>query len=173
MKSNSPEDIRKFFAHSDWLDRMVLRPLSHITDNWETSWDPLTRRYQPEPFSFANDLNQAINHIATCVRPLRYHHHEDITAERLLTEKSWPIQKKGGRWIGADYASILEQGAFRDLYQKDLISAAAGRVHAALDRGQEHVDIMEEGHLRMLAGLLTIIIYHRYCDGTSLLTETE
>lgn len=79
--------------------------------------------------------------------------------------------KKGSRWIGADYASILEQGGFKDSDQLDLIQAAAGRVHAAFDFGQTHFDEMDDGHQTMLAALMTIIIYHRYVDGTALIVE--
>jgi len=43
--------------------------------------------------------------------------------------------------MGADYASILEQGAFDDLDQKNLIAAAAGRVHTALAMGKSMLTI--------------------------------
>ena len=168
MESHPADDIREFFAWSGWLDYMVLRPLSHIAWNWEIRWDHDENRYRPEANSFADDLNAVIELLATCPRPLKYHAHEDTLAERVLIHLKWPIQKKGGRWIGADYPSILEQGAFDDLDQRSLIAAATGRVHAALDHGQMNFDDMEEGHLHILAALLSIIIYHRDCDGTSL-----
>jgi hypothetical protein len=172
-KRHSAEDIRGFFAWSEFLDRMVLRPLSHIAGNWETSWDHDERRYRPELFSFADDLNHVIELVAICPRPRRYHDNEDALAERVVRDLRWPIQKKRGRWRGADYGAILEQGAFRDLNQRDLITAAAGRVHAALDYGQTHCDKMEDGHLFMLAALLSIIIYHGHSAGTSLLVEID
>lgn len=171
MKLHPPEKLRDFFAHSDCLDRMSLRPLSHIAPNWETEWDSEHRRYSPERRSFAEDLNAVIELLALRPRPSNYHDHEDTLAENVVREHNWPIQKKAGRWVGADYQLILEQGAFRDLRQEDLISAGAGRVHAALDHGQRHFDSMEEGHLNMLAALISIIIYHRYCAGLSLLRE--
>jgi len=68
MRAYPASDIRDFFADSDCLDYLVLRPLSHITSNWETRWDDETWRYQPEPLSFAGDLNQVIEFIATVVR---------------------------------------------------------------------------------------------------------
>ena len=34
------------------------------------------------------------------------------------------------------------------------------------DHGQAHFDTMEEGHQAMLAALMTIITYHRDCNGT-------
>ncbi|WP_158515683.1 hypothetical protein [Pararhizobium polonicum] len=37
-----------------------------------------------------------------------------------------------------------------------------------MDFGQFHFDDMEEGHLNMLAGLITIIIFQRDCDGSAL-----
>jgi hypothetical protein len=171
MASHSTDDVREFFAWSSWLDHMVLRPLSHIAWNWETRWDRDEKRYRPEHNSFAEDLNAVIELIAECPRPFKYHAHEDSLAERALIQLKWPIQKKGGRWIGADYSSILEQGAFNDLDQRSLIAAATGRVHAALDHKQTSFDDMEEGHLYILAALLSIIIYHRECDGTSLLVR--
>ena len=171
MRAHPANDIRDFFAHSDCLDYLVLRPLSHITSNWETRWNDEAWRYQREPFSFAADLNQVIECVATSPRPPKYHTNEDVLVKRVLHELKWPIQKKGNRWIGADYASMLEQGGFRDLDQKNLIAAATGRVHAALDYGQPHFDQMETRHRHMLTALLTIIIYHRYCDGSSLLQE--
>lgn len=145
---------------------MTLRPLSHITLSWETQWDFENERYKPEYDSFADDLNVVIEQLAMCARPASYHSHEDQLAENTLRQLRWPIQKKNGRWIGADYANILEQGAFGAM--PDLISAACGRVHAALDHGQTHFDEMEDAHLAMLAALITIIIYHRDCNGMSL-----
>jgi hypothetical protein len=171
MQSHSFDDIRKFFAWSNWLDHLVLRPLSHIACNWEIRWDHDEKRYRPESSSFAEDLNAVIELVASCPRPLKYHEHEDTLAKRVITQLKWPIQKKGGRWIGADYPSILEQGAFDDFDQKNLIAAAAGRVNAAMDRGQKEFDDVEEGHLYILSALLSIIIYHRSCDGTSLMVE--
>jgi Methylase-associated X1 len=137
--------------------------------DWETCWNDEARRYQPEPFSFAADLNQVIECMATSPRPPKYHTNEDVLVEGILHELKWPIQKKGNQWTGADYASMLEQGGFRDLDQKNLIAAATGRVHAALDYGQLHFDEMHTRHRHMLTALLTIIIYHRYCDGSSFL----
>ncbi len=173
MTVRSADDVRDFFAWSEWLDRAVLRPLSHIASNWEVRWSHSERRYVPEPHSFADDLNAVIDLIAVCPPPSRYHDHEDVIAERVVQDLKWPIQKKGGRWVGEDYAAILEQGAFRDLDQRDLIAAASGRVRAALAYGQEQFDEMEDGHFSMLAALMTIIIYHRDCDGVSLLTEED
>ncbi|MBB4402945.1 MULTISPECIES: hypothetical protein [Rhizobium/Agrobacterium group] len=164
----TPEQVRNFFARSDLLDRMTLRPLSHITTSWECAWNRETDQYEPEVDSFAADLNAVIDLVATCERPARYHDHEDTLAERTLRELKWPIQKKGAQWHGADYQAVLEQGAFGDVGQQDLIAAAAGRVHAAMDFGQLHFDDMEERHLNMLAALITIIIFHRDCDGSSL-----
>ena|SRR2546421_9772853 len=171
MQPHNLDQFREFFAWSDWLDYMVLRPLAHIAVNWEARWDHGKKRYQAEPLSFAEDLNVVIELAAACPRPKKYHEHEDVLAAQVLTQLRWPIQKKGGRWVGADYPSILEQGGFRDLDQQRLVAAASGRVHAALDNGQKHFDDMEDGHLRMLAALLSIVIYHRYCDGASMLKD--
>ncbi|WP_192178275.1 hypothetical protein [Mesorhizobium amorphae] len=169
----APDVLVRFFARSDYLDRMVLRPLSHITTSWEASWDHAGAQYELEPGSFAGDLNQVIRQIAFSPRPTRYHNNEDALAQRVIAELRWPIQKKAGRWEGADYQMILEQGAFQDIGQRELATAAAGRVHMALDFGQLHFDDMDDGHMTMLAGLMTIMIYHRYNDGSSVMREEE
>ncbi len=171
MVSHASAEIRDFFAWSEWLDYMVFRPLSHIAPNWETSWDDIEKRYLPEPESFADDFNQVIELVATSPRPTKYHSHEDLLAENVIRNLKWRIQKKNNRWVGSDYAFILEQGAFSDMDQRNLIAAAAGRVHSALDYGQRHFDDMEDGHQKMLAALLITIIYHRHCDGKSLLIK--
>jgi len=166
--SPSSDQVRKFFARSDWLDYLVLRPLGHVSLHWETRWDSDADAYEAEPGTFAGDLNVVIGLIAAWPPPRHYHDHEDLLAGSVIRDLHWPIQKKGSRWIGADYASILEQGAFRDLDQRALISAASGRVQAAFRFGQFHFDEMEDGHQSILAELLTIITYHRLCAGTSL-----
>jgi len=79
----------------------------------------------------------------------------------VIAKLKWPIVKVKGRWIGADYASILEQGGFGDIDQQDLVAAVAGRIHAAIRFGQHHFDDMERSHRDMLAAVLTIIFYHR------------
>lgn len=160
----TPEAIcrrRAFFAWSDRLDYLVLRPLSHISMSWELTWDHAAQQYVPEKGSFAKLMNGLIDDLAAAEPPGRYHDNEDRLAEYVVEHLKWPIRKQGGRWVGADYVSILEQGAYRDLDHLNLILAAAGRMQAALDRGQDHFDQMEEGHQRMLAGVLTVILYHR------------
>lgn len=160
-----PEDVRAFFAWSnDTLDRLVLRPLSHITMNWELGWDHEAQAYEPETDSFAGILNRTIIDLSNASPPRRYHDNEDRLAHFVVENLGWPIRKERGRWIGADYQSILEQGGFHDIDQAELLQAAAGRVHAALDRGQMHFDDMEDSHRRMLAAVLTIILYHRGND---------
>jgi hypothetical protein len=150
---------------------MVLRPLSHIAANWEASWQDIGECYEIEPNSFAQDLNVVIGLIATAQRPKDYHSHEDLLAEEVICSLKWPIYKKGKKWIGEDYALILEQGAFSDWNQEHLLFAATGRVHTALDFGQTCFDQMENRHRSILAALITIIIFHRYSSGTHLLTQ--
>jgi hypothetical protein len=133
--AHSSDNIRGFFARSDDLDRMTLRPLSHITLSWETQWDFENERYEPEYDSFTDDLNVVIEQLADCARPASYHLHEDQLAENTLRQLRWPIQKKKGRWIGADYATILEQGAFGEM--PNLISAACERGGGGFGHGRD------------------------------------
>jgi hypothetical protein len=155
--------MKSFFAHSDSdsLDREVLRPLSHIRGNWELHWDHSTHRYVEEDDSYAKRLNELIAELDTATPPARYHDNEDRLAEYVRATLKWPIRKEGARWVGADYESIIEQGGFDDVDQKDLLLAAAGRIRAAQARGQDHYDRMEKSHRRLLAAVLSVILYHR------------
>ncbi len=150
-----------FFWRSDWLDRYALRPLSHIKANWELSWDHDKEEYFPEEESYAEMLNQLTTEIGKLDPPLRYHDNEDRLAEYVRDNLKWKIAKVGGQWEGADYSSILEQGGYDDIDEKDLILAAAGRIQAAMKHGQNHFDEMEEGHAVILAYVIAIILYHR------------
>jgi len=153
--------IKRFFHNSQDLDWMVLRPLSHIKPNLELTWDNTSNLYLIEKGSYADQLNHLINEIAKKNPPERYHDNENILAENTIEAIHWQIIKKGNRWIGKDYSSILEQGGFNDIQEQNLISAAVGRIHAAMNLGQRHFDEMEESHKKILASVLTIILYHR------------
>ena len=99
--------------------------------------------------------------ISECDASDDYHKYEDVLAENVLRKLKWPLKKIGNRWVGADYESILTQGGFSDYDQKDLISAAAGRVKMARAYGQTNFQDMDYGHARTLGFLLTAILYHR------------
>jgi hypothetical protein len=143
------------------LDREVLRPLSHIHANWELTWDDATQQYREEENSYARKLNELIEELENATPPAKYHDSEDRLAEYVLKHLNWKIKKAGNRWIGADYAAIIEQGGFHDIDEKELVLAAAGRIHSAIGFGQSHYDDMEESHRRMLAAVMSVILYHR------------
>lgn len=155
-------DSISFFAASDSLDYLVLRPLSHIKPNWELSWGGEDELYMVEEDSFAADLNQLIKDLSFIEVNPNYHLHEDLVAEYQLAKSNWQIKKNGRLWIGHDYQSILEQGGFHDDNQKDLLRASVGRIQAAIKLNQLHFDQMETNHQKMLAGLLSIILFHRW-----------
>jgi len=154
-------DTRTFFSNSELLGYRVLRPLSHIKGNWELMWDVDKRQYETEEESYAALLNQLIEEIGRAAVPSRYHDNEDCLAEYVRSSLNWKIEKIGGRWIGEDYAAILEQGGFHDIDEENLVSAAAGRIVAALNRNQCRFDDMEQSHQKMLADVIAIILYRR------------
>lgn len=160
-KDDENEMIKSFFYNSHDLEWIVLRPLSHIKPNWELTWDNTNNLYLIEKDSYAEQLNHLINEITKTNPPKRYHDNEDILAENITKALNWQIIKKGKRWIGEDYKSILEQGEFNDINEQNLILAAVGRIHAAINLGQRHFDDMEEPHKIILASVLAIILYHR------------
>ncbi|MCH8856114.1 MAG: hypothetical protein IIA03_07730, partial [Proteobacteria bacterium] len=108
--------MKSFFAESQVLNQVVLRPLSHIRAYWELTWDAEKQEYLVEDDSFASLLNQLIEDLGQCSPPSRYHDNEDRLAEFVRDgHLNWPIRKVGNRWVGADYESILEQGGFDDI----------------------------------------------------------
>ena len=155
--------MKLFFSDSDsdMLDRDVLRPLSHIKGNWELTWCDVKKKYVEEDNSYAKLLNELISELESVKPPKKYHDNEDRLAEYVKEALKWPIRKQGSRWVGVDYDLILEQGGFHDVDEENLVLAAAGRIRAAQDRGQMHYDDMERSHKRMLAAVMTVILYHR------------
>lgn len=156
--------MKTFFQNSGNLDYEVLRPLSHILPHWDIIWDDENQCYLEEEGSFAKYVNELIEQLELATPPSKYHDNEDRLAEYVITRLKWPLTKVNGRWKGADYDSILEQGGFDDIDQDSLVLAAAGRIKAAIDRKQLHFDDMEGSHRRMLGAVLSIILYHRSND---------
>ncbi len=155
------ERVKEFFGWSNLFDEMVTCQLSHVRGNWELIWDHTEKKYEPEENSYAELINELVIELSNLEPPSKYHDNEDRLAEYCKSSLNWEIQKVGNRWKGSDYASILEQGGFKDFNQKDLCLAACGRVKAALKRGQLHFDDMEEFHREMLANVMAIVLYHR------------
>ncbi|HDM8204515.1 TPA: hypothetical protein P0E29_005054 [Vibrio harveyi] len=153
--------IKSFFDDSESVRDLVLQPLEHIRSNWDLYWDDSELRYVEEEHSFGSELNKLILEIAATLAPEDYHQHEDKVAQFYQESSDIHIQKNGRFWAGEDYRSILEQGGFNDFEQKDLVLSAAGRVKAALDRSQYHIDNMEKGHQVVLCMILSNILYHR------------
>jgi len=153
--------MKNFFRNSELLDALALRQLSHINGNWELTWDESSDQYEPEEDSFAAKVNELIDALASLTPPLKYHDNEDRLAEQVQGRLGWNLQKIGTRWVGEDYPIVLEQGSFNDVDQRELMLAAAGRIKAAMIRGQMHFDEMERSHQRILADVLAIVLYHR------------
>lgn len=95
------------------------------------------------------------------IPPKNYHTNEDELAMYVAEKLNWGIEKVGKKWTKADYNSILEQGGFGDINEENLVKAASGRVHKAIQHGQNHFDEMDMGHMKILANILAIILYHK------------
>lgn len=131
-----------------------------------------------------------INEIAETTPPSSYHVHDDFLAQYLVKERKWDIYQRGKWWYTAVfgivsprneadidineklangevekrafYPSIMEQGGLGDILEENLIKVASGRVNAAIGRGQLIYEDMENSHRKMLAEVLTSILYHRF-----------
>lgn len=161
--------IHSFFSCSELVDYEVLRPLSHIRPNWELTWHFDDETYESEDDSFAAEFNDMLRELSTCTPPSKYHDNEDVLAEYVQQNLNWGIRKQGKKWVNRegkpltpdDYLVTLQQGAFHDADEQELVFAAAGRIQVALDRGQLNFDDVEVSHRRILAGVLCSILYHR------------
>lgn len=153
--------VLNFFRLSDVFDHMVTRQLSHIKSNWELTWDREHEKFESEEDSYADIINELILEISNIEPPKVYHDNEDQLAEYCRDSLNWKILKDGKRWKGMEYVSILEQGGFDDVQQRNLCLSVSGRLRAAIIRGQLNFDDMEESHQRILADVIAIILYHR------------
>lgn len=155
------QDFINFFQWSDWFDSRVTKQLAHVKSNWELTWDNCNKQYEPEEDSFAYMVNDFIIELSKISPPKKYHDNEDRLAEYCKSKLKWDIKKQGNRWVGAPYPVILEQGAYEDINQQELLFSISGRVKAALNHNQMHFDDMEEGHQIMLADVITVFLFHR------------
>lgn len=154
--------LLNFFSNSNELDFSVLKPLSHIHLEWELTWDPLKNKYKEEDNSFSKLLNELIFELDQAALQRNYHDNEDVIAKYVMQNLKWNIRKVKTRWTGAEYVSIMEQGSFSDSNEKNLILSAVGRIHASIVLKQNHFDDMELSHRRILAKIISIILYHRF-----------
>ena len=168
-ETKNMNNIKEIFEPSDFMEHEVLRPLSNIRGNWELQIDPETERYLEEEDSFAALFNALIDKLASTQAPLRYHDKEDRLGGYVQKHLNWKIRKSGSTWVNqdgsrlhpSDYLALLEQGGFDNHGIRNLVLAASGRVHAAIQRGQMHFDDMERSHQVVFAGVLAAILYHR------------
>lgn len=149
----------EFFERSELLDYEVLRPLSHIRGDWEfiLGHDD----FEDDTNSFAKELCNLIDELEVTEIPARYHDNEDILAEYVQEKFNSEIKKIGNRWVGQDYRIILQNAGFYDLDEQNLVQSAKGRIIASQNFNQNHYDEMEPGHRKMLATILSLILYHR------------
>jgi hypothetical protein len=152
--------IINFFKNSDLLDYEVLRPLSHIRSNWDLSYDS-SGYFIEEPDSFGHAFNSLLNELENTDIPQRYHDNEDQLASYVQDKLDKEIEKIGNRWIGMEYQIILQDGGFFDFNEENLVQSAKGRIIAANNYDQFHYDDMENGHRKLLALVLSLILYHR------------
>ncbi len=151
----------EFFKQSDLFDYEVLRPLSHIRRNWELSPGQGDYHFEIEEHSFAKDISELIDELETTSIPNQYHDNEDQLAEYVRDKFNNEIKKLGNRWVGQDYQIILQDAGFFDIDEQNLVQSAKGRIITAKNYDQNHYDEMEDGHRKMLAVILTLILYHR------------
>ncbi len=166
----SQDAVMYFFGESEWLDRAVLRPLSHIALSWELRRTDTVGVFMEEEDSLAALMNQLILDISRATPPADYHAHEDAVIRLrdgiengtiYLERKRWRDRQTGEPLDKSTLGSLMEQASI--IYEDipDLVLAAAGRVATAMKHGDATFDDLDDGHADMLAEILTIIIWVR------------
>jgi hypothetical protein len=162
-------DAHAFLGKSTYLDRLALKPISHICPYWELTWDDEKAQYIPEDGSFAEELNEVLTELNRIIPPDNYHKFEDELIEHVSKQSGNTLFNHEGEWLAyikgeikkAEYDHALERGSFHDPYEFNLLKAVAGRIKEALERGQTHFDDMEHYHQLTLAAIITVILYKR------------
>ena len=158
------DKIKTFFKWSGLLDEEVTKRLQYIKSDWELQWDFEEEQYIEEENSFSPELNKLFIEFSAYEPVQNYHMNEDEIVEFLNEKRNTKITKVGKRWSVDDYGQTLEQGAFSDIEQYNLKQAAIGRIYAAIKRGQNNYDDMEESHRFILSEILISILYHQEFD---------
>lgn len=168
----SREAVLYFFRRSSFLDHAVLRPLSHVSPDWELQSDGDDDHYLEEDGSLAAHLNVLIENIANSSPVLDYHSHENELASGYQEVSSGEIYLEGNLWLDRKTGRPIEKDMVGHMIEQstagwddlpELVLAAAGRVAAALRFGISHFDDLDSGHMQMLAVIMTDIIFRR-CD---------
>lgn len=165
----SQDTVMYFFGKSEWLDRAVLRPLSHIAPCWDLRRTDTVGVFMEEEYSLAVLMNELILDIARSIPPTDYHAHEDavirlreVNDEAVYQEgKRWRARRTGKPLSKSSIGGLMEQAAIGYEDVPDLVLAAAGRVATAMKHGDATFDDLDDGHADMLAEVLTVILFIR------------
>ena len=156
----------EFFYKSELLDYEILRGLSHILPNWEIRWNDNTKFIIIEEDSFWNELNKLFHELDVIFKSNKYieedyHKYEDILADYVKDNLNWNIDKINWLWNWADYRSIIEYWWFKDLNQEYLILSLYWRIQKSKFYGIYRYDDLDNWHRKMIANLISVIIYQR------------
>lgn len=165
----SPSTVYSFFYRSDYLDYVVLRPLSHVAPNWELviGGDYL---FEEEDGSLAAHLNVLVEEISLIVPSIDYHSYENnilynysnFLNKYQLKGKIWHDKSTGLPLDKSEIGYMIEQGSSGQVDVPDLVMAAAGRIATSMYYGVDHFDKLDSGHMAMLGIIITIILFRRF-----------
>jgi hypothetical protein len=166
----STQAVFDFFANSDFLDHVVLRPLSHVAANWELTSIPGPDLYLEEDNSLAGQLNVLIEEISTSNPPRDYHAYENKLAMNYPEVRSGRYYLEGKLWRDIQSGKLVEKDFVGHMIEQataaqndvpDLVLAAAGRVATAFNFRVAHFDDLDRGHMEMLSVIMTDILFRR------------
>jgi len=161
------ERISKFIGWAICFDEEVTKPLEHIAHNYELTWDHEAQRFEEEELSFAPILNSLIDELAKTSSYADYHQFVDdeLLASSFANEviylegKLWRETKTQEPLNPEDIGHYLEQHTMGGYLPVNLTKSVSSRIRAAQKAGVENWDDLDDGHRKMLAELIVVILY--------------
>ena len=161
------ERVCTFIGWTICFDLEVTKPLSHIAPYYELTWDMEAQKFEEEELSFAPVLNSLIDKLAKTSSHTDYHQFVDdeLLASRFANEV---IYLEGKRWKNnrtkeplkpEDIGHYLEQHALGGCSLVNLKKSVSSRIRAAQKAGIKNWDELDDGHRKMLAELIVVILY--------------
>lgn len=159
--------ISNFIGWTICFDLEVTKPLEHIAHNYELTWDHDAQKFEEEELSFAPVLNLLIDELAKTPSYDHYHKFVDdeLMASRFaneviyLEDKRWRESKTREPLKPEDIGHYLEQHTIGGYIPRNLTKSVSSRIRAAQKAGVNNWDDLDDGHRKMLAELIVVILY--------------
>ncbi|CAG9001425.1 MAG: hypothetical protein CENE_03445 [Candidatus Celerinatantimonas neptuna] len=150
--------MHPFFANSQQLDILVLKPLNKIQPNWLLNWDDENRIYVQTPDCFACKINYLIDCIQAAPYSINYTDQQQQLMSHLI---SLPLPKTVFE-LNQCYILLLKNGFYIDKWGQDLISLLSTLVNRLQHIGFLHFDHLDDRMQKKTSLLMSLILFDWY-----------